>query len=177
MHRQGPLRTITREAAYGFWDRLVGLCGTETVWIPTGQIGACCDLYNPVLICAAPVAKALILHRPEESGGFHSLLLCCDPDLRHKHWMWLIHPCGTRRRQSSSVKLIESTYWLPPPPAVVELLAASQGESGIKHWVVHGISHNSVRLGVETLREIQERSLAFILTETSSLLSPAFILD
>lgn len=50
---------------------------------------------------------------------------------------------------------MESTYRLPPPPAVVELLAASQGESGIEHRVVHGISHNSVRLGVEALREIQ----------------------
>lgn len=42
------------------------------------------DLYNPVLICAAQVLRALILHRPEEGGGLHSLLLCCDPDLRHK---------------------------------------------------------------------------------------------
>lgn len=43
MHLQGSLKTVTSVAAYGFWDRLVGLCGTETVRIATGQIGACCE--------------------------------------------------------------------------------------------------------------------------------------
>lgn len=42
------------------------------------------DLHNPVLIGATQVVKVLSLHRPEEGGSFHSLLLCRDPDLRHK---------------------------------------------------------------------------------------------
>lgn len=47
----------------------------------------------------------------------------------------------------------EDAYRLPPPPAVVELLAAPQSEGGVEHGVVHGISHDAVRLGVEALRE------------------------
>lgn len=47
------------------------------------------------------------------------------------------------------------THRLPPPPAMVQLLPAPQGERSVKHWVIHGVSHDAVRLWVETLKEVQ----------------------
>lgn len=44
------------------------------------------------------------------------------------------------------------THWLSSPPAVIELLSAPQGEGGIKHRVIHGVTYNPMRLWIETLR-------------------------
>lgn len=81
-------------------------CGFQQVGVaPAVRIY---DLYNPVLICATQVVKVLILHRPEEGGGFHSLLLCRDPDLRHKR-LDVVNSSA-----SSSVKLMSPLTGCPP---------------------------------------------------------------
>lgn len=46
------------------------------------------------------------------------------------------------------------TYRLSAPPAMVELLPTSQGKCSVKHWVIHGVPHDAMRLWVETLEEI-----------------------
>lgn len=51
-------------------------------------------------------------------------------------------------------KKVELTYRLPSPPSMVEFLPTSQGEHSIKYWVIHGVSHNTMRLWVKTLKEM-----------------------
>lgn len=49
-------------------------------------------------------------------------------------------------------KIRTEVYRLSSPPAVIELLSAPQGEGGVEHGVVHGVTYDPMRLWIETLR-------------------------
>lgn len=45
------------------------------------------------------------------------------------------------------------THGLPAPPAVIELLSSSQFEMSFEHGIIHGVTHDPVRLGIQALRK------------------------
>lgn len=74
----------------------------------------------------------------------------------------------TRDEKKEEKKITERrdcTYRLSSPPSMIELLSASQGEGGIKHGVMHGVTDDTMRLWVETLTtsnyEIMLRPITF----------------
>ncbi len=52
------------------------------------------------------------------------------------------------------------THRLPAPPAVIELLSSSQSEMSFEHGIIHVVTHDPVRLGIQALRRNTRQSQA-----------------